>query len=197
MGNKRYHVNGFSLVEMLVVLVIVASTSVLLSQGLTTTWRNFSKLSTSELSVDKAKLPMRWFADSVKSTLLSHPDRIMISGNAQRVEFVTFLSPNTMDKIPRPIRWTITQESNFWFLTFEDTLHNQLYNVYRSQIALEFIYLIQGQWVSTFPDAPGTLPRAIAITTAEGILVTGVVGRPVRADIPVELPVFGAYEFGS
>ena len=188
---------GFSLIEMLVVLVIVASTSVLLSQGLTTTWQNFSKLSTSELAIDKAKLPLRWFATSVKGALLSHPEKVMILGNQTEIEFTTFLSPNSDDHIPRVIRWTIEQEQSRWVLVFEDQLLNESFVIYESVFPLLFSYQVNGQWSNELPSEAGVLPRAIAIVTNSHTVVTGVVGRPTQADIPAELPIFGAYEFGS
>ncbi|MBO1254138.1 prepilin-type N-terminal cleavage/methylation domain-containing protein [Alteromonas sp. 5E99-2] len=186
---------GFSLIEMLVVLVIVASTSVLLSQGLTTTWQNFSKLSTSELAIDKAKLPLQWFANSVKGALLSHPEKVMIWGSENEVEFTTFLPPNSDDQIPRVIRWTIEQEKSRWLLVFEDQLLNEAFVIYESEFPLLFSYQVNGQWSNELISDAGVLPKAIAIVNSNQVIVTGVVGRPVQADIPVELPVFGVYEF--
>jgi general secretion pathway protein J len=194
-----FRIKGFTLVELIVVLVIVGLSSALLAQGLETTWRNFSKLNVNQLSADRSKLPLKWFTDSVKAILLSHPNKVVFSGTNTVNEFTSFLAPDQSTAIKKPIalRWSVSQVEEYWELQYTNLYTNVSYTIFKFDQPISFKYFINGQWESEYREKPGLVPEVIAIFDGSELIVTATVGRPSKADIPAELPAFGKYEFGT
>ena len=190
---------GFSLIELIVVLIIVSLSSVLLAQGLTTTWRNFAKLNVNQLSAEQTKLPLRWFANSVNAALLSHPERKVFGGDAKYNAFTSYLPPDQSGSLKKPskIRWSIMYQGGEWRLIYNNETYAKSLSVFTFKQEAFFSYLVDGQWLEEANLPAGKMPRAIAIVSNSNILVTAVLGRPTNADIPAEYPVFGSYEFGT
>ena len=114
----RSQEKGFTLIEMLVVLVILGMTTTLLAQGLTTTWKNFERLGVRDLSVSTAQLPAQWFRDSVKRGLLYHPYESVVVGSPNSFKLVSSAVPNVPDRVPTSMEWIITNEDGVWSLAF-------------------------------------------------------------------------------
>jgi general secretion pathway protein J len=196
MNNVAVHpARGFTLIEMLVVLVILSLTTSLLSTGLSTTWRNFERLGARSLMNSSAQLALSWFEQSIKGAQLYHPDTAVFSGNSNEISFISTKVPNDARQQPQTMHWRIHSNAKGWHLSFSSETHNQstVITTFNSQPVFE--YLSQEQWFDAFAPKDGRLPIAIRIRLGDRIWVLANPGRPVLADIPPELPLYGKYEF--
>jgi general secretion pathway protein J len=199
-GSSLKYPSGFSLVELLVVLVIVGLVTSLLVEGLGTTWRSFDKLSSKGLTLSQAQLPLSWFEESVSGAVLYHPDKSVVSGDSQHIEFITVNVPNDDKHIPQQILWSIQQQSLsngqvYWTLAFKAELNNSEVPIMQFDQQPRFEYWNGQQWFSDFKPTKSLLPTAIRVTTDDSVLILAKAIRPVLADVPTELLQFGRYEF--
>jgi general secretion pathway protein J len=197
---QRRSISGFTLIEMLVVMVILALTTSLLTQGLSTTWRNFERLSARDIINSSAQLPLSWFEQSLAAALLYHPAKILVRGEAKSFEFVSFASPDDEKHIPQRLIWRIEakneKDQNLkWSLTFQSETSPQLVTVASFLVAPSFEYWDGNSWLAEFLPTDGRLPQAVRIMLGDQIWAMAKPQRPYMADMPVELPFFGAYEF--
>lgn len=189
----KHRQTGFTLIELLIVLVITALTTTLLLTGLNTTWQNFEKLSSRNLLTNQTQLPKSWFIESVRGVLLSHPDTVAFSGTEDVITMTTILPPDQSQSAPKRIQWRIKksgQRSKFGFED-EDTAFVPLLDVASES---RFEYLVGNKWVNSFLPSKGELPTAIRLQNDETLIMAAVV-RPLKADMPAEIPAFGKYEF--
>lgn len=191
---------GFSLVELLVVMVIVSLVTSLLVEGLATTWRSFDKLSSKGLSLSQAQLPLQWFEESVRGAVLYHPDKPVVSGDSQQFELITTNVPNDERHIPQQVLWSVNQaydENNqvYWVLTFTAELESKEVAVMRFAEQPRFEYWNGQIWGNDFKPAKSLLPTAVRLIQDDSVLILAKASRPVLADVPPELPLFGEYEF--
>jgi general secretion pathway protein J len=193
---------GFTLIEMLVVMVILALTTSLLTQGLSTTWRSFERLSARDLMNSSAQLPVAWFEQSLAAALLYHPDKVLVRGEPHSFEFVSFASPDDSRHIPQRLMWRIATDSRDnrgqtpkWTLAFESETSNQFIQVTTFLSEPKFEYWDGNNWLTEFLPTDGRLPAATRIRVNDQVWAIAKPGRPVMADMPVEMPLFGAYEF--
>ena len=185
---------GFTLLELLVVLVILSMTSALLVQGLASTWKNFQRLSSRDLSLSVAQLPQQWFRESIKYALLYHPNEIICRGDLDSFSFVSSAVPSDPFQIPQKLEWLITESDGVWSLAFVAEGEEAVV-IKESPQLMQFVYLVDHSWVMEFSPDDSRLPTAIRITQGSESWVLGVPGRPIKADIPAELALFGEYEF--
>lgn len=193
--SNKTSTRGFTLIEMLVVMVILSLTTTLLSTGLSNTWRNFERLGARDLMVSSTQLPLSWFEKSINAALLYHPDKPLVNGHANRFEFVTSAAPDDPKHIPQKIVWSIEPNLNGWGLYFDSQHSTQMILVKEFMQQPVFEYLHQNTWTQEFTPNIGILPEAIRIRINQNIWLMAKPGRPIKADIPAELSIFGAYEF--
>ena len=186
---------GFTLIEMLVVLVILALTTSLMTQGLSTTWRNFERLGARDLMNASAQLPQSWFEQSVKGAVLYHPYKPSVIGDAVAFEFITFNSPNDDMHIPQKILWHFEVINNRWHLGFSNQGQTSIVYVASFESRPIFEYLTNQLWQSEFKPKDGQLPLAVRIIYKGNIWGIAKVGRPEFADMPPELARYDEYEF--
>jgi general secretion pathway protein J len=201
-GSTKLTSCGFTLIEMLVVMVILALTTSLLTQGLSTTWRSFERLSARDLMNSSAQLPVAWFEQSLGAALLYHPDKVLVRGEPHSFEFVTFASPDDSRHIPQRLMWRIATDtrdkrgqSPKWTLGFESETSNQFIQVTTFLSEPSFEYWDGNNWLAEFLPTDGRLPAATRIRVDDQVWAIAKPRRPVMADMPPELPLFGAYEF--
>ncbi|GGD57577.1 PulJ/GspJ family protein [Lacimicrobium alkaliphilum] len=199
-------VRAFTLIEMLVVLVILALTTTLLSQGLETTWRNFEKLGARDLANSSAQLPLGWFENSIRGALLYHPEQAFAQGDEDSFQFISFNLPDDPRNIPQPMIWQIEPSEQGWQLRYQrvqpqpgESDNTEIRSVQMMDFAQKprFSFLHQGNWQPQFPAIEGMLPEAVRLIVGDQVIATATPGRPALADIPAELPAFGVYEFGG
>ena len=190
MNNSR----GFTLLEILVVLVILGMTTALLSTGLATTWQNFQRLGARDLIVSASQLPAQWFRASVQHALLYHPNKPVVRGDGRHFELVSAAVPNDADAIPQTMQWAIAEQSGAWTLSFNTPAQTPTV-IKRTNRRLRFEYLDNGQWTDVFAPDVSRLPEAVRIIEGDAIWLVAVPGRPLLADIPAEMKLFGEYEF--
>jgi general secretion pathway protein J len=186
---------GFTLIEMLVVLVILALTTSLMTKGLSTTWNNFSRLSARDLMSSSAQLPVSWFEESLVGAVLYHPYEVQVSGDAQSFEYKTFNAPNSSKHIPQQITWSITSENLKWHLVFATESSRVPVIVSEFRMQPKFEYWVDQEWKPEFLPIDGRLPLAVRILEEERVWAIAKIGRPEMADMPAELPAYGEYEF--
>jgi general secretion pathway protein J len=191
---------GFTLVEMLVVMVILALTTTLLTEGLSTTWRSFERLGARSLIASSAQLPLSWFEQSLAGAVLYHPDNVLVKGRSQSFQFTTFMAPDDPLHIPQILTWSIksnnsNQQSLPWSLSFQSELaqYAQVVQSFAEQPSFE--YWDGHQWLGEFTPTDGSLPEAARVIVYGQVWAIARIGRPPKADMPAELPMFGVYEF--
>ena len=186
--------NGFTLLEMLVVLVILGMTTALVTQGLTVTWQTFLRLNARDLSLSTARLPQQWFRDSIKYGVLYHPREAIVQGDHDSLTLLTTAVPSDPFRVPQKMEWIITVSDGVWSLAFTEEDKEPVV-VKESLEVMKFAYLVDGDWAAEFSPDDSRFPAAIRIMQGAERWVLAVPGRPLNADIPVELPLFGEYEF--
>jgi general secretion pathway protein J len=186
---------GFTLIEMLVVLVILGLTTSLMTQGLSTTWNNFSRLGARDLMNSHAQLPVSWFAQSLKGAVLYHPYKVLATGHSDSFEYITFNAPNDSKHIPQQIIWSIIATNLKWHLAFT-TANSQTPTIISDfNTQAKFEYRFNQQWQPEFVPTDGRLPLAVRIINEGKVWSIAKIGRPEEADMPAELAVDGVYEF--
>lgn len=185
---------GFTLVEMLVVLVITALTASILVTGLETTWRNFSKLDSKFLTSNAAQLPKKWFIESVESTLLRQHTATLFNGSENAFQHITSKVPTGHEQGVQQCKWFLIPQQT------ESSLNVQcgeqpVLNVATLAGNAAFSYLSGAGWVSNFQNLPGQMPRAVKIMTGNSTWALAVPLHPVMAEVPAEIKVSGKYEF--
>lgn len=191
---------GFTLIEMLVVMVIMVLTTGLLTEGLSTTWRSFERLSARALITSSAQLPILWFEQSLAGALLYHPAKALVRGEPQTFEFVTAASPDDGRHIPQTLIWTISflsqgNQKGQWLLSFKSEMADRAIAVKHFTVQPMFEYWDGQQWLMKFNPADGRLPLAARIIVAQQVWAMAKPGRPALADVPGEMGQFGTYVF--
>ena len=183
---------GFTLVELLVVMIIVSAITTLLVSGLSTTWDNFSKLNSSKLTIVSSKLPLLWFSNSVNGALLYHPKKSYFTGTRQSFTYITSLAPDTPKGVPTEVTWSLDNNQ----LVYLNNEKNDAVNVLTSNSKLYFEYLENNEWVQDVSNKEGQLPEAIRIIDENNhILVMASPQRPTTADIPDDIRLDGELQF--
>lgn len=186
---------GFTLIEMLVVLVIVSLTTTLLMTGLSTTWRNFERLGVRDLTMSAGQMGGSWFRQSIEGAVMYHPYRSNFTGSENSIRFVSFNAPFDKFKAPRQIEWRIATDKQAWILTVIDSSQNNQYSVNRFESEPKFEFLRATEWENSFSSERSSLPRSVRVMVdnKEWLRVSPM--RPILSDMPVEYPSFGNYEF--
>lgn len=201
--SSRPH-NGFTMIELLVVLVIVGITTSLLITGLTTTWSSFDRLSQKNLTQSRGQIPKSWFLKSVNAALLGHPEKSMFSGTQEQFTFTSFMSPDDDLERPRRITWLLSENEgvhslSFSFVDIDRDGNTQSKGVtvwkFGNRPNVSFEYLVDGNWVNAYTPQSGNLPNAIRVNQISDIWVVAAIKRPLVADMPPKMPMLGKYEF--
>lgn len=187
---------GFTLIEVLVVMVIMSLTTTLLVSGLSTTWKNFDKLTARNLRKSTSNLAQHWFNQSFKGAVMYHPYEPNFSGNSSGFSHVTTSAPSSSNTVPLKIEWKLANcDTKVCDLQFSINNNKTFVVISTLSRAYQFYYLIDGQWESQFQPDTSMIPQAIKISTRHSEWTFASTGRPVNADMPPELPLFGKYEF--
>lgn len=186
---------GFTLIEILVVLMILALTTSLMTQGLSTTWNNFSRLGARDLVNSAAQLPVSWFEQSLAGAVLYHPYKVQASGHSNSFEYITFNAPNDSEHMPQQIIWSIIPTNSKWHLAFATTNSQTPTIISDFNTQAKFEYWFNQQWQAEFVPLDGRLPLAVRIINEGKVWGIAKIGRPEEADMPAELPAYGEYEF--
>ncbi|GGW92489.1 PulJ/GspJ family protein [Alteromonas halophila] len=186
---------GFTLIEMLVVLVITSLTASLLVSGLESTWRNFEKLGARNLKTTAAQLPKIWFTQSVESMVLRHPNTSMFSGNATDLSFSTLTPPDMPGPGVYKLHWRLRADGNRTALLYRHDTEETYTSLGYVDGSGVFEYLTSQGWQRAYSPSNGRIPEAIRIQSNNQEWVMALPIRPTDAEMPAELRAFGKYEF--
>lgn len=187
--------SGFTLIEMLVVLVIVSLTTTLLMTGLSTTWRNFERLGVRDLTVSAGQLGSAWFRQSFQGAVMYHPFKSDFKGDENRIQMISFNAPFDLKQAPQQLAWIIRRSSNDWQLVLIDMHNNTDYLIKQFQNQPRFEYLSASGWTTSFTVKRNAIPKAIRILVDNDEWLRVYPQRPLQSDMPVEYPPYGVYEF--
>ena len=194
-SSSRYNNgSGFTLVEMLVVLVIMALTTTLLIEGLGTTWKNFEKLNSQQLVINKHLLPKKWFIDSFKGAQLYHPLKSAFTGTEKSMSFITIFPPGAIKAKPSKITWMIEGRNNA-----NQTLYYTINNEEKKKVAtlngnFTFKYLNNNDWKDNFQSVDAALPNAIKVVNVDKQWLFSTPGRDADALMPTSIAIDGTHE---
>lgn len=189
---KTLRQTGFTLIEMLVVLVIMSITTTLLVEGLGTTWRNFEKLNNQQLVVNKGILPKKWFIESIKGAQLYHPYRWVFTGFEDSMSFITLTAPGATSKSPSHVVWFLQQEENGQSLYYRIN-EGQNIKVASFKESYHFEYLNGEEWGGTFQLDVAQLPAAIKLTNEKKSWVYITPNSALKPEIPPSLGLYGRH----
>lgn len=189
-----YKISGFTLVEMLVVLVILSLTTSLLVEGLGTTWRNFDKLNSQQLFVNRGLLPKKWFIDSFKGAQLYHPFKSVFTGSSNHISFITISPPGTIKATPTKIEWTIEDQDDSIQSLYYSVDNGNKVKVANLNGQFSFIYLTGKRWEDSFSSDKALLPNAIKILNGDEQWLLSTPGRDVEPVIPTGIAIYGTHD---
>lgn len=192
---NKGRLRAFTLIEMLVVLVIVSLTTTLLMTGLSTTWKNFERLSVRDLTMSAGQLGSAWFRQSFQGVVMYHPFKSDFEGSDQRIQMVSFNAPFDPLQVPQRIDWIVQSNENGWELVLVDIHNSQQYSINQFEQQPKFEFLGGSGWQSTFKTERNAIPRAIRILVDNNEWLRVYSERPIQSDMPVEYPPYGVYEF--
>lgn len=186
---------GFSIVELLIVLMIMAMVTTLISSGLINTQRNFARLDKSNIITTGLSLPKYWFCESFRGVVLYHPYKPSFEGNEIAVEMHSFISPVDEFNVPQKISWNIEIKDQTNYLVLKTFMPDQEFVITSLPENSRFAYLYNSNWVDQFKPSYNRLPEGIRIFSPKGVWVETSIIRPLEAEIPAELARFGKYEY--
>lgn len=163
---------GFSLLEILVVLVITSLVSALLLQGFSYVLHLRSRFWTQLENLRQGAMREYWFRSSVAGLIADYPERadnFVFQGAATRFSGLTIAALDAEAGIPTPFSWRIEQRDAANVLIYQTD------NAEPWQIAQwtgkdsQFNYLdSKGRWHFQWPPALGEqtaqLPRAVSLS---------------------------------
>lgn len=180
---------GFTLIEVLVVLSITSLVTTLLIAGINTTWSNFNKLNSSQLLLKSSRLPLAWFAESIEGAVLLHPYKSYFQGSRDRIEFSSYAAPHSPYSNVVSVEWSIKSGD----LRLTSQYPNKINRVIKSfGEEVSFEYLTNDGWKKEFASKSAQLPKAVRITSANNsIKVVASPKRPLFEEAPADLKLSG------
>lgn len=171
-----YYLNqrGFTLLEMLVVLIISSFVSVLLMQGLGFILQLQGRFVEQLEDLQEGALQEYWFRSTVSSTLADYKDiepNHVFQGDSTHFSGLTVAGLDADAGVPTEFSWTLNHVADTVVLQYQQTSNEVAWQVAQWQgNEGEFRYLTRdGQWFEQWPpktlgvEAP-QLPRAILLS---------------------------------
>ncbi|MEZ5671947.1 MAG: prepilin-type N-terminal cleavage/methylation domain-containing protein [Thiotrichaceae bacterium] len=161
---------GFTLLELLVVLVITTLTTMLLFQGLSFVMQLREQLLNQFDEAHRGQIQEHWFRSSTESLVPAYediPNAPIFKGEATKFSGLTISALDADHGVPVEFDWELTTDNDNVTLVYHDS-QKQAWQVLNWQGELgKFSYLANdGQWHDQWPPAnfglqPPQLPRAI------------------------------------
>lgn len=197
---------GFTIVELLVVLVILSLATTLLLSALSVMWKSFERLEQKQLN-DAANIGLSWFIESLDAAVQYHPSEPVFTGNVNTIKFITAKPLDIDPYVPSEVTWRITIRNDLgmasiYELWYENIDAKRNVMVYDSDRPLVFSFITEaGQQSDSFATEQSEVPFAIILkalgnnaNNAELLAISHPTYSGV-ADVPPEMAIFGKYEF--
>jgi len=168
---------GFTLLEMLVVLVITALISTLLLQGFMLVLDLYQRFSGNLQQVQYGAMQEAWFRDSIVALIPDYediPDGHLFVGRAREFSGLTLSSLEADNGVPMPFGWQLAtntqQGQSLTALQYQYSTGKTVTVKQWTGETGEFEYLdAVGEWHTTWPpstfgELPPQLPQAIVLT---------------------------------
>ncbi|GLR70871.1 prepilin-type N-terminal cleavage/methylation domain-containing protein [Agaribacter marinus] len=200
--------NGFTIMELLVVLVILSLATALLVSSLSVIWRSFEKLEQRQLN-NAANIGGAWFRRSIEGAIQHHPDIPMFFGDSKRIRLTTVYPIDDSNVGPTKIEWNIRQNTQeayateLWYTNKRTGLEVLVLN-FEQEVWFSY-EKTSGQLSLLFNEAHAELPKTVTLNKLSDAQTcvtewcnTMMVAHPLHAGVaetPPEMAVFGEYEF--
>ena len=169
MKNKQ----GFTLLEMLVVLLIVSLLTTLLMQGFAYILQLRGRFLTQLSDLQQGTLQEHWFRSSTTALVADYPDipdAKIFQGEAKQFQGLTLSALDAEAGLPTPMMWKLVFQEGSTFLQYQHS-NGEVWEVSRwLGDSGEFSYFDSaGKWYPTWPPQnlgikPPQLPKAIMLT---------------------------------
>jgi len=178
---------GFTLLEMLVVLMITTLLAALLMQGFIYLTSTYNSIERQQNNLVKESLTQGWMRNSIQglvSGLYGESAKgLKFAGDQTSIEGISLASLVQDQATPVHILWTIKTNDNVRFLEYSETPVYQKSSVktfsiteWPISVPVTFSYYSQDQWTNIFPPKSSVfkqpvktvLPESIKINIGEG-----------------------------
>jgi len=164
------NIKGFTLLEMLVVLVLVGLVSTLLLQGFSYVLHLRERFLQQLNDLQQGAIQEYWFRSSTSALIANYENAEPIfKGDSKQFSGLTLSALDADGGVPMPMTWQLHYEYGITSLRYLHT-GGETWQILQWQSDVgEFQYLsVQGEWHSEWPPALGDqspqLPRAILLT---------------------------------
>ncbi len=186
---------GFTIIEVLVVLIIVAMTTLLLSSGLSIAMSSMEKLKTRHLE-SRAIATLALFRESIQTAVLYHPEKPTFSGDSYTINLVSKKPIDTHPQYPIKVSWRIREDVDgkvwLWYSNLEN---NSTFKLMPLDGNTRFYYQSENAMHPEFLPESAELPEVISLRSGDAVLIAVSPLIPKTAIVPPEYAVFGKYEF--
>ncbi|MFC3121943.1 prepilin-type N-terminal cleavage/methylation domain-containing protein [Agaribacter flavus] len=196
--------NGFTIMELLVVLVILSLVTTLLLSSLSVIWKSFERLEHKQLN-HSANLAAFWFRSSIENAIQFHPERPSFYGDARSITFFSVGAIDSETSQPTRLSWEILvaedkHNQDIYTLRYVNRLSGEYVDTHKTDVPLSFVYANENKEQSSiFRPERSVLPNAVYITanteSENQIWVVAIPKNRGPAEVPVEMATFGEYEF--
>lgn len=187
---------GFSLIELLVVMVIMSLVTSLLAVGLSATTRNFERLNTRSLINNHSNLSLVWLRESIFDAVQYHPESPVFSGTSNSLSFISASAPDAANGQATHLIWSLKKQGDSTFLSYASAFSTEI-NFTKMNSNSYFEYFSNQKWGAAFVPTAAALPDAIRLIENERVVMFAHLRKPGLAVVPAEMAAFGAYEFGQ
>jgi general secretion pathway protein J len=172
--SKFYPLTGFTLLEVLVVLIFIALLSTLLFQGITYVLYLRSQFLVQFNQFQQGLMQEYWFRNSIEGIVADYEagDHIF-KGDSQELSGLTLAAIDALPGTPTPFAWQLQFNDEMTILRYKNS-QNEFWEIHR-WLGKEgyFSYMdIKGDWHRQWPPTLGTkspqIPRFIRLEGRQG-----------------------------
>ncbi len=158
---------GFSLVEVLVVLVLVSMMSTLLLQGTTFLYGNYARAVSLQEAFRSQQLPLSWFRNSVSQLVANLDDEFYFEGDRTKFSGFTLAPLHGEEGAFTAVTWRLDVDGRDIRLWYDQPGHQSVLVRHWRGADASFSYMTEtGAFISSWPehsDKPEMLPHAIRL----------------------------------
>ncbi len=174
-GTGVAHARGLTLVELLVVIVIVATTATLVVQGIGQGLALFQRVGTGQQALYRELMQHDWIRQTLAAAAPPAAGQSAFTGGARRILFTSFRPLLAPEGIPTAVEWSLLEDGALEYREQGQTVRLTL-----TRPILRFGYEdMAGSWHEQWPPAEADgPPRRVRLAAADedfdiGVLTLG------------------------